>query len=64
MFFRQLSLHGSFMGTLGELYEVLRFFERGLLKPVIDRSFPLAELRAAHERLERKEQFGKIVVTV
>ena len=64
LFFRQLSLHGSFMGTLGELYEVLRFFERGLLRPVIDRSFPLAELRAAHERLERKEQFGKIVVTV
>jgi len=62
LFFRQLSLHGSFMGTLGELHEVLRFFERGLLKPVVDKVFPLAELRAAHEHLENKQQFGKVVV--
>ena len=64
LFFRQLSLHGSFMGTLGELYDVLRLFDRGLLKPVIDKTFPLAELRGAHERMENKEQFGKIVVVV
>ena len=50
------------MGTLGELHEVLRFFERGLLKPVVDKVFPLAELRAAHEHLENKQQFGKVVV--
>ncbi len=64
LFFRQLSLNGSFMGTMGELYDVLRLFDRGLLKPVIDKTFPLSELRAAHERLEKKEQFGKIVITV
>ena len=62
LFFKHLSLHGSFMGTLGELHEVLKFFDRGLLKPVVDKTFPLAELRAAHERLENKEQFGKIVL--
>ena len=62
LFFKHLSLHGSFMGTLGELHEVLKFFDRGLLKPVIDKSLPLSELRAAHERLENREQFGKIVV--
>ena len=61
LFFRQLSLHGSFMGTMGELYEVLRFFDRGLLKPVVDKVFPLSELRAAHEHLENKRQFGKVV---
>jgi NADPH:quinone reductase-like Zn-dependent oxidoreductase len=32
------------------------------LKPVIDKVYPLAEIRAAHERLEGKEQFGKVVV--
>ena len=42
------------MGTLGELHEVLKFFDRGLLKPVVDKTFPLADLRAAHERLENK----------
>jgi len=63
LFARQHSLLGSFMGTMGELHQVLKFIFRGQLKPVIDRVFPLAETRAAHEYLERKEQFGKILVT-
>ena len=62
LFFRQQSALGSFMGTLGELHQVLPFVFRGLVKPVIDRLYPLAEIRAAHERLENKEQFGKVVV--
>jgi len=62
LFSRQLSLLGSFMGTMGELHRVLQFVFRGQLKPVIDRVYPLAEIRAAHERLEAKEQFGKVVV--
>ncbi len=63
LFSKQYSLLGSFMGTMGELHQVLKFVFRGQLKPVIDRVYPLAEIRAAHERLERKEQFGKVVVT-
>jgi NADPH:quinone reductase-like Zn-dependent oxidoreductase len=62
LFAKHLSLNGSFMGTMGELYDVLKVFERGLLKPVIDRVFPMAEARAAHERLEGKRQFGKVVL--
>lgn len=62
LFARQQSLLGSFMGTLGELHQVLKFVFRGLLKPVIDGVYPLQEIRAAHQRLENKEQFGKIVV--
>jgi len=63
LFSKQWSLLGSFMGTMGELHQVLKFVFRKQLRPVIDRVYPLAELRAAHERLEAKEQFGKIVVT-
>jgi len=63
LFSRQYSLLGSFMGTMGELHQVLKFVFRGQLKPIIDRVYPLAEIRAAHQRLEEKEQFGKIVVT-
>jgi NADPH:quinone reductase-like Zn-dependent oxidoreductase len=63
LFSRQLSLLGSFMGTMGELHRVLQFIFRKQLKPVIDRVYPLSEIRAAHERLENKEQFGKVVVT-
>jgi NADPH:quinone reductase-like Zn-dependent oxidoreductase len=63
LFSKQYSLLGSFMGTMGELHQVLKFVFRGQLKPVIDRVYPLSEIREAHERLERKEQFGKVVVT-
>jgi NADPH:quinone reductase-like Zn-dependent oxidoreductase len=63
LFSKQYSLLGSFMGTMGALHQVLKFVFRGQLKRVIDRVYPLSEIRAAHERLERKEQFGKVVVT-
>jgi NADPH:quinone reductase-like Zn-dependent oxidoreductase len=51
------------MGTLGELWDVLKCFERGLLKPVVDRTFAMEEARAAHEYLGEKKQFGKVVLT-
>jgi NADPH:quinone reductase-like Zn-dependent oxidoreductase len=62
LFSRQWSLLGSFMGTMGELHRVLSFVFRKQLKPVIDSVYPLGEVRSAHERLERKEQFGKVLV--
>lgn len=62
LFARQLSLLGSYMGTMGELHEVLGHVFAGRLRPVVDRVFPLSELRAAHEHLEKSEMFGKIVV--
>lgn len=62
LFARQLSLLGSYMGTMGELHEVLKHVFAGRLKPVLDRTFPLSELRAAHEYLEKSRMFGKIVV--
>ena len=63
LFSKQWSLLGSFMGTMGELHQVVKFVFRKQLKPVVDRVYPLSEIRAAHERLEKKEQFGKVVVT-
>jgi NADPH:quinone reductase-like Zn-dependent oxidoreductase len=62
LFSKQWSLLGSFMGTMGELHQVLKFVFRKQLRPVIDRVYPLSEIRAAHERIERKEQFGKVVL--
>jgi NADPH:quinone reductase-like Zn-dependent oxidoreductase len=63
LFARQISLLGSYMGTMGDLHEVLKHVFGGKLKPVVDRTFPLSEARAAHERLEKSEQFGKIVLS-
>jgi len=64
LFARQLSLLGSYIGTMGELHEVLGHVFAGRLKPVVDRVFPLSDLSAAHEYLEKSQMFGKIVVTL
>ena len=64
LFARQLSLLGSFMGSLGELHEALAFLGKRKLRAVVDQVYPLADIRAAHERLEKKEQFGKVVLSV
>ena len=62
LFARQLRLLGSYMGTMGELHEVMGHVFAGRLKPVVDRAFPLREIRAAHEYLENSQMFGKVIV--
>ena len=62
LYSRQLSLLGSYMGTMGELYEVLGHVFAGRLKPVVDRTFALKDIRAAHEYMEKSRMFGKVVV--
>ncbi len=62
LFARQLRILGSYMGTMGELHEVLGHVFAGRLKPVVDRAFALSEIRAAHEYLEKSQQFGKVIV--
>jgi NADPH:quinone reductase-like Zn-dependent oxidoreductase len=64
LFARQLSLLGSYMGTMGELHAVLRQVFAGRLKPVVDRVFPLSETRAAHEYMENSLMFGKVVLSI
>jgi NADPH:quinone reductase-like Zn-dependent oxidoreductase len=59
---RQFSLLGSYMGTMGELYDVLSHVFAGRLKPVVDRTFPLKDIRAAHEYMEKSQMFGKVVL--
>jgi len=64
VFVRQFSLLGSYMGGFAELQDVLRFFDEGRLKPVVDSTFPLKDAAKAQERMEKSRQFGKIVVRV
>jgi NADPH:quinone reductase-like Zn-dependent oxidoreductase len=52
------------MGTREDFEAAYELVKCGRAKPVVDSVFPLAEARAAHERLEAAEQFGKIVLTV
>jgi NADPH:quinone reductase-like Zn-dependent oxidoreductase len=64
LFAKQLSIHGSYMGTKGELLQAARVFFAGQLAPVVDRTFPLADAAAAQQRLEASGQFGKVVLEV
>ncbi len=63
LFYKSLSVLGSTMGSQSELRTLLRHVERGDLAPVIDRTLPLREAPEAQRLLERREVFGKIVLT-
>ena len=62
LFWYQWSLMGSTMGNDAEYREIVRLLGAGELRPTVDRVFPFAEARAAFERLEQGEQFGKIAI--
>jgi zinc-binding alcohol dehydrogenase/oxidoreductase len=62
IWWKQLSILGSSMGTPEDFQGVYDLIAAGKARPVVDRVFPLAEARAAHERLEAGEQLGKIVL--
>jgi NADPH:quinone reductase-like Zn-dependent oxidoreductase len=64
VFYRHLNLLGSFMGSKAELLDALKFVERGQLRAVIDRTLPLADARLAHELMQGRAQFGKLVLEV
>ncbi|MEZ4313709.1 MAG: zinc-binding dehydrogenase [Polyangiaceae bacterium] len=64
VFFRQVEILGSTMGSKATLLEALPFLQSGALRPVIDRTLPLWQAREAHELLEGRKVFGKLVLTV
>ncbi|GBC99343.1 Crotonyl-CoA reductase [bacterium HR17] len=61
---RQLALIGSMMGRTSELLTIVRLVGEGRLKPVIDRTFPLADAPRAQQVLESRDFFGKLVLVV
>ena len=64
MFWHHWTLMGSTMGNAAEYAEVVRRLGQGELRPIVDRVYPLAQARAAFERLEKAEQLGKIAVEI
>jgi NADPH:quinone reductase-like Zn-dependent oxidoreductase len=61
---RELTIYGSFMASKGELLVVVRLFEAGKLKPVVDSVHPLERAADAQKRMESGAHFGKIVLKV
>lgn len=62
IFWNQLRIIGSTMGSADEFQEVAALFRSGALKPVIDKVFTWSEAPQAWARLESAEQFGKVVL--
>lgn len=61
---RSRELIDKILMTQRFISETLPLFEQGVLKPVIDSVFPLDQARQAHERMEKNENIGKIVLSV
>ena len=63
VFYRHLTILGSMMGSKADLLTEMKFIESGQIRAVIDRTLPLPEARQAHELMEDRAQFGKLVLT-
>src|SRR3989338_6498148 len=59
---RELTIMGNYMGTRAEFDAVTQRVFEGVLRPVVDATFPLREARAAQERILRREVFGKLLL--
>jgi NADPH:quinone reductase-like Zn-dependent oxidoreductase len=64
IFFRQIDILGSTMGSKGMMYDIVTHIAAGHLKAVVDQVLPLSQVRAAHRLLEDRKQFGKIVLSL
>ncbi len=62
VFYRHLTILGSFMGSKAELLEAMKFVREGKIRAVVDQVLPLSEARRAHELIENRAQFGKVVL--
>ena len=64
LYHKQLTVLGTTMGSPQEFAQMLRVVDAGQIRPVIDRVFPLADARQAHQHMDQQEQFGKIVLGI
>jgi NADPH:quinone reductase-like Zn-dependent oxidoreductase len=64
VFFKQLNIYGSTMGTEAEFADMVRFIEEKQIQPIIDEIMPLEEAEAALRRMDNGTQFGKIVLKI
>ncbi len=64
VFYKQLNIIGSTMGRKGDLLTILDLVAQGKLRPVIHDVLPLDQVRRAHQIVEAKEHFGKVVLRI
>ena len=64
MFFKQLNIYGSTMGTEQEFADMVQFVNEKQIVPVIDKIFSLDEAEQALRYMDSGQQFGKIVLSI
>ena len=64
LFWKQLSIFGTTMGTEDEFLSMIDFIHKHKIKPVVDKIFPLAQVNDAFARMEEGVQFGKIILKI
>jgi NADPH:quinone reductase-like Zn-dependent oxidoreductase len=64
IWWKQLTVFGSTMGTKEDFEGAYELIARGAAKPIVDRVFPLEQAAEAHEYLEQGRQFGKVVLEI
>ena len=64
IFFRQITIYGSTMGSKGRMFQIVRFLEEGRLRPIVGQVLPLEEAQEGHRLLEERRVFGKVVLRV
>jgi zinc-binding alcohol dehydrogenase/oxidoreductase len=62
LYWKQISIHGTTMGTRDEFLSMLDFLESRSIKPVMDKIYPIEQINEAFQRMETGDQFGKIVL--
>ena len=62
VFSKQLTIIGSTMGAKGRLFDLVALLRAGKIRPVVDRTLPLAEVATGQRLLEERQVFGKIVL--
>jgi D-arabinose 1-dehydrogenase-like Zn-dependent alcohol dehydrogenase len=64
LFWKQLTLMGSTMGSDQDCLDMLDFVNKHRLTPVVDKIFGLNEVNEAWEYMSRGQQFGKVVIDI
>lgn len=64
LYWKQISIHGTTMGTRDEFLSMIDFIESRNLKPIIDKIYPFEQINEAMKRMEQGDQFGKIVLSI
>ncbi|MEC9309538.1 MAG: zinc-binding dehydrogenase [Chloroflexota bacterium] len=62
LFSRQIEIYGGFMGSNDDMKEIVAMLNKGVIHPVIHKTFPLESASIAHQTMEATNFFGKLVL--